>query len=273
MQRFDPTPIPECTDRFASQLQSRRNRCDTAWRVEHDPGLIVRQALAGDAEMIAPVSSEIPCKQGIFQGISEISSPRRRREARGATTSCGIPYEVSGTTFSSAGIPAGRSGKTDGAEMAAISLWGPTVKPHVTVFDKSARTDGTFSRHDFTMTTQVPQAGVADLDLGQSSQVQSDQHLDLPSAIRQGLSQGRGPFRSAQRPRKSAWGLLQRGGQLRDLSERGVAFVPPPAKWMDPRPNRPIVLHSADVFVDYNALCYVTDFSAGLGLYIVEYKG
>ncbi len=51
-----------------------------------------------------------------------------------------------------------------------------------------------------------------------------------------------------------------------------AAFVPPPpTKWVDPRPNRPIVLHSADVFVDKNALCYVTDFSAGL--YIVEYKG
>jgi hypothetical protein len=51
-----------------------------------------------------------------------------------------------------------------------------------------------------------------------------------------------------------------------------AAFVPPPpAKWVDPRPNRPVVLHSADVFVDKSALCYVTDFSAGL--YIVEYKG
>lgn len=51
-----------------------------------------------------------------------------------------------------------------------------------------------------------------------------------------------------------------------------AAFVPPtPATWMDPRPNRPIVLHSADVFVDRNALCYVTDFNAGL--YIVEYEG
>jgi hypothetical protein len=50
------------------------------------------------------------------------------------------------------------------------------------------------------------------------------------------------------------------------------AFVPaPPKKWMDPRPNRPIVLHSADVFVDSNALCYVTDFNAGLS--IVEFKG
>jgi hypothetical protein len=52
-----------------------------------------------------------------------------------------------------------------------------------------------------------------------------------------------------------------------------AAFVPPTptATWVDPRPNRPIVLHSADVFVDKNALCYVTDFNAGL--YIVEYKG
>jgi hypothetical protein len=51
-----------------------------------------------------------------------------------------------------------------------------------------------------------------------------------------------------------------------------AAFVPPaPAHWVDPRPNRPIVLHSADVFVDKNALCYVTDFNAGL--YIVEYRG
>jgi hypothetical protein len=50
------------------------------------------------------------------------------------------------------------------------------------------------------------------------------------------------------------------------------AFVPPrPTTWMDPRPNRPVVLHSADVCVDRNGLCYVTDFNAGL--YIVEYKG
>jgi hypothetical protein len=54
-------------------------------------------------------------------------------------------------------------------------------------------------------------------------------------------------------------------------TEIGAFVPPPPAKWMDPRPKRPIVLHSADVFVDKDALCYVTDFSAGL--YIVEYKG
>ena len=74
---------------------------------------------------------------------------------------------------------------------------------------------------------------------------------------------------------------------LRDLPERRPARLrhqePVPAEgsrrlraaaadeMVDPRPNRPIVLHSADVFVDKNALCYVTDFSAGL--YIVEYKG
>ena len=60
---------------------------------------------------------------------------------------------------------------------------------------------------------------------------------------------------------------------LRDLPERRparlrhqdqfrpkevAAFVPPPPKkWVDPRPNRPVVLHLADVFVDSNALCYV----------------
>ena len=52
-----------------------------------------------------------------------------------------------------------------------------------------------------------------------------------------------------------------------------AACVPPaPAKLIDPRPNRPVVLHSADVFVDKNALCYVTDWS-GAGLHIMEYGG
>ena len=59
--------------------------------------------------------------------------------------------------------------------------------------------------------------------------------------------------------------------QFRPQGGREPSCRPPPTKWVDPRPNRPIVLHSADVFVDKNALCYVTDFSAGL--YIVEYKG
>ena len=43
-------------------------------------------------------------------------------------------------------------------------------------------------------------------------------------------------------------------------------------KLVDPRPNRPVVLHSADVFVDANGLCYCTDWS-GAGLYIMEYQG
>jgi len=51
-----------------------------------------------------------------------------------------------------------------------------------------------------------------------------------------------------------------------------AACVPPaPEKLVDPRPNRPLVLHSADVFVDRNGLCYCTDFSAGL--YVIEYRG
>jgi hypothetical protein len=51
-----------------------------------------------------------------------------------------------------------------------------------------------------------------------------------------------------------------------------AACVPPaPAKLVDPRPNRPRVLHSADVFVDRSGICYCTDFSAGL--YTIEYQG
>jgi hypothetical protein len=51
-----------------------------------------------------------------------------------------------------------------------------------------------------------------------------------------------------------------------------AACVPPaPKKLVDPRPNRPVVLHSADVFVDKNGICYCTDFSAGL--YTLQYNG
>jgi hypothetical protein len=55
--------------------------------------------------------------------------------------------------------------------------------------------------------------------------------------------------------------------------EEVAGFVPPtpPVRWVDPRPNRPKVLHSADVYVDRNGLCYATDFNAGL--YIVQYEG
>ena len=50
------------------------------------------------------------------------------------------------------------------------------------------------------------------------------------------------------------------------------AFVPQaPRKLVDPRPNRPVVLHSADVFVDREGLVYATDFAAGL--HILEYLG
>jgi hypothetical protein len=51
-----------------------------------------------------------------------------------------------------------------------------------------------------------------------------------------------------------------------------AAFVPAaPRQWMDPRPNRPVVLHSADVFTDKNGICYVTDYNAGL--YILQFNG
>ena len=37
--------------------------------------------------------------------------------------------------------------------------------------------------------------------------------------------------------------------------EVGACVPAAPKKLMDPRPNRPVVLHSADVFVDKNGLC------------------
>ena len=44
-----------------------------------------------------------------------------------------------------------------------------------------------------------------------------------------------------------------------------------PTRLVDPRPNRPLVLHSADVFVDKDGLVYATDFS--VGLYVMEFNG
>jgi hypothetical protein len=52
----------------------------------------------------------------------------------------------------------------------------------------------------------------------------------------------------------------------------GACVPPTPKKLIDPSPNRPVVLHSADVFVDANGLCSCTDWS-GAGLYIMEYTG
>jgi hypothetical protein len=54
--------------------------------------------------------------------------------------------------------------------------------------------------------------------------------------------------------------------------EIGACVPPAPKKLMDPRPNRPVVLHSADVFVDRNGIAYCTDWS-GAGLHIMEYTG
>jgi hypothetical protein len=53
--------------------------------------------------------------------------------------------------------------------------------------------------------------------------------------------------------------------------ELGACVPPPPARMVDPRPNRAPVLHSADVHVDRNGLVYATDFNAGLS--VMEYLG
>ncbi len=53
--------------------------------------------------------------------------------------------------------------------------------------------------------------------------------------------------------------------------EVGACVPPTPERMVDPRPNRPKVLHSADVFVNRDGLIFSTDFN--VGLYIIEYKG
>jgi hypothetical protein len=68
------------------------------------------------------------------------------------------------------------------------------------------------------------------------------------------------------------------GVRVYDISDKlqpkevGACVPPAPKKLIDPRPNRPVVLHSADVFVDTNGICYCSDWS-GAGLYIMEYLG
>jgi hypothetical protein len=52
--------------------------------------------------------------------------------------------------------------------------------------------------------------------------------------------------------------------------EVGAMVPPAPSRFVNPRPNRPRVLHSADVFVDKNGIIYCTDFNAGL--HIMEYQ-
>ena len=54
---------------------------------------------------------------------------------------------------------------------------------------------------------------------------------------------------------------------------RAVAhFVPPPPERMiDPRPNRPPVIQSNDVYVAPDGLMYLTDVNAGLT--ILQYRG
>ncbi len=53
--------------------------------------------------------------------------------------------------------------------------------------------------------------------------------------------------------------------------EVGACVPPPPVRMVDPRPNRPAVLHSADVHVDIDGIVYCTDFNAGLS--VMEFLG
>ena len=45
---------------------------------------------------------------------------------------------------------------------------------------------------------------------------------------------------------------------------------PDPERMIDPRPNRPQVIQSADCYVDPNGLMYLTDSNAGLNILGVQ---
>ena len=100
-------------------------------------------------------------------------------------------------------------------------------------------------------------------------------------------AQGR-QVRPAQPARKPARLAADRGADLRapirtpgcgcstfatrSSRARSAHFVPPPpAKMVDPRPNRPRVIQSNDCYVGPDGLMYVTDVNAGLT--ILQYKG
>ena len=51
----------------------------------------------------------------------------------------------------------------------------------------------------------------------------------------------------------------------------GHFVPPPPTRLIDPRPNKPLVIQSGDVFAAADGRLYMTDFNAGL--YILEYEG
>jgi len=67
------------------------------------------------------------------------------------------------------------------------------------------------------------------------------------------------------------------GVRVYDIADQSRAkeiafYVPPnPAKMVDPRPNRPQVLQTADCYVDRNGLMYLTDQNAGLN--ILQFEG
>lgn len=53
--------------------------------------------------------------------------------------------------------------------------------------------------------------------------------------------------------------------------EAGYYVPPNPERMMDPRPNRPRVIQSADCYVDPNGIMYLTDTNAGL--HILQFEG
>jgi hypothetical protein len=62
----------------------------------------------------------------------------------------------------------------------------------------------------------------------------------------------------------------QHQGPCQALREVGGYLPPVPERLHDTRPGRPRVIQSCDVFVDRDAVMYVTDYNAGLS--VLQYE-
>jgi hypothetical protein len=82
-------------------------------RAQQPPSVVDHDWLAGDAVLIAPVSGQIPCEQGILQGNPQFWRLRRqylRQKCRSRSDFSGISLEgLTGKTFRRTGKLSGVS--------------------------------------------------------------------------------------------------------------------------------------------------------------------
>jgi hypothetical protein len=129
---------------------------------------------AGDAVLIAPVSSRIPCKQGIFRGTRTIGTPeirsRRLKAYRSQHVCVDSLVYLTGNPTSLTGYHRARSGNSDGStERGLRKGFEPpgflTLRPPLAVFGKAPLRWG--------RRFEVSKASVRSTTEGGSCQVQS----------------------------------------------------------------------------------------------------